>query len=141
MTEHRHVLAIGLAGYKGMSAAQMAQASKSMTAECAKHGIAFDSRFIQSSFPAEERKSLLKHLKGTPWSVVSVGSGLRLDAQHTRLLEDVVEMCLTAVQPAPKLAFPTLPQEMIPTFKRLFETETITHGEEAEAVRPETCFQ
>lgn len=81
-------------------------------------GVAFDARFIDPGFPAEERSSLQELLASKSWAIVSIGSGLR-PVERTRLLEDVVNMVLSTVHPTPKLAFPTLPEEMIPTFERL----------------------
>jgi hypothetical protein len=121
MSELRPVLAIGLAGFGGMTPAQMTEATKQMAQACSDVGIAFDARFIHADLPEEERVSLKECLKSKQWAVVSVGSGLRLDEANTRLLEDVVDMVLSTVKPTPKLAFPTLPGEMIPTFQRLLQ--------------------
>jgi hypothetical protein len=119
MSELKPVLTIGLAGFHGMTSAQMSEASKQMVEACTKAGIAFDSRFIHADFPEEERSNLRECLGSKQWAIVQIGSGLRLDAANTRLLEDVVNMVLSTVKPTPKLAFPTLPSEMIPTFQRL----------------------
>lgn len=118
------VLAIGLAGYKGMTAQQMAAGSEQMAAECTKVGIQFESCFVHAEFPETEREELVKVLRSRSWAVVQIGSGLRLDVQHTRLLEDVVGMVWREVKGPlgpPKLAFPTRPDEMIGTFLRMIE--------------------
>ena len=86
---------------------------------CADVGITFDSYFLHAEFPVNERNALQKQLRTQNQTVVAVGSGLRLPVENTRLLEDVVNLVMSTVQPTPKLAFPTLPDEMIPTFQRL----------------------
>ena len=103
----------------------MQESTARMTEACGKAGIAFESRFVNAGLPEEERKDLQDCLQGTKWAVVSIGSGLRLDVANTRLLEDVVGMVLSTVKPTPKLAFPTLPDEIIPTFQRLLQSDDL----------------
>lgn len=114
-----HVLTIGLAGYMDMSPETMSAAARQMTEEAAKANLAFEAMFIHSELPEDERSELQKKLESRNWAVVAIGSGLRLVGENTRLLEGVVNMVLETVHPTPKLAFPTLGNEMIPTFQRL----------------------
>lgn len=113
------MLTIGMVGHAGITPAQMAEAAAQMAKDAITSGIAFDARFIHPDFPSEERSSVQELLASKNWAIVAIGSGLRLPAEQTRLLEDVVNMVLSTVHPTPKLAFPTLPTEMIPTFERL----------------------
>lgn len=116
------ILAIGLAGFQGLSAAQMAEATKSMAAAAeVEAGIAFEGFFVHAEPPTQEREDLKQKLRSKQWAVVQIGSGLRLAKEQTAVLEDVVNLVLENVRPAPMLAFPTRPEEMIPTFKRLLE--------------------
>ena len=119
MTALPQVLQIGIAGYKNMSVETMSNAARQMAEEALKADIAFEAMFIHSELPQDERSELQKKLESKNWAIVGIGSGLRLTEENTRLLEDVVNMVLSAVHPAPKLAFPTLGNEMIPTFQRL----------------------
>ena len=114
-----HVLTIGVTGYNNMAPEKMSEAARQMAEEAAKADIAFEAIFIHSGLPQDERSELQKKLQSKNWAIVAIGSGLRLVGENTRLLEDVVNIVLSTVHPAPKLAFPTLPNEMIPTFQRL----------------------
>jgi hypothetical protein len=97
----------------------MSEASRQMAQEAIKADIAFEGIFVHSELPEDERSELQKKLQSKNWAIVQIGSGLRLVSENTRLLEDVVNMVLSTVHPTPKLAFPTVPNEMIPTFQRL----------------------
>ena len=104
-----------------MTNEQMQEAHQQMAQAAAGHGFEFEAQFIHADFPLEEGLQLIEVLKSKPWAVVAIGSGLRLLEKHTRLLETVMNCILVHVQPMPKLAFPTLPNEMIPTFERLLK--------------------
>ncbi|RDW87976.1 hypothetical protein BP6252_00008 [Coleophoma cylindrospora] len=114
-----NVLAIGIAGYKNMTPEQMGESARQMAEEAIKYNLVVDGILIHSDLPSDERSELQKKLQSKNWAVVSIGGGLRLGSENTRLLEDVMNMVLSTVQPTPKLAFPTMPNEMIPTFQRL----------------------
>lgn len=118
-TPLKPVLTIGPAGHKGMTNEQMQEASRQMGQEAASHGFDFEAQFIHADFPWEEERQLIEILKSKPWAIVAIGSGLRLLEENTRLLETIINCVLVRAQPTPKLAFPTLPIEMIPTFERL----------------------
>ncbi|KAF4453701.1 hypothetical protein F53441_3710 [Fusarium austroafricanum] len=117
------ILAIGLIGHGGMTLAQLTEATGKMAAVCKENAIYFDAYFIPAEPAAEDWRDLHQRLESKAWRVVSIGSGLRITDQHTALLEGVVNAVLSTVHPTPKLAFPTLPEEMIPTFKRLLESD------------------
>jgi vacuolar-type H+-ATPase subunit F/Vma7 len=119
MTALHLVLSIGIAGHHNLTPEQMGKASQQMTQEAIKADIAFEAIFIHSELSQDERSELQKKLQSKSWAIVQIGSGLRLVTENTRLLEDVVNMVLSTVHPTPKLAFPTQPNEMIPTFQRL----------------------
>lgn len=127
MSDLQPVLSIGLSGHAGLTAAQLGQLAKGMAKSCLDFGIDFDARFVHAPMTREERSSLLACLRSKPWKIVAIGSSLRLIPDNTRGLEDVLDMVLSAVHPAPRLAFPTLPEEMIPTFRRLLDMSNSEH--------------
>ncbi|KAM0546629.1 hypothetical protein ACHAPJ_010767 [Fusarium lateritium] len=94
-----------------------------MAAICKENGIDFDAYFLPPEPSEEDWRALRQRLESKQWKVVSVGSGFRLSDKHTPLLEDVVNTTLATVHPMPKLAFPTMPEEMIPTFLKLLGSE------------------
>ncbi|KAF4969762.1 hypothetical protein FSARC_3066 [Fusarium sarcochroum] len=119
MTALPPILAIGLIGHGGMTLNQLSEATVKMTAICKDNGIDFDAWFVPPEPSEADWNDLTQRLKSKEWKVVSIGSGFRLSDKHTTLLEDVVNTTLATVHPMPKLAFPTMPEEMIPTFKKL----------------------
>lgn len=122
MSALQPVLSIGLAGHAGLTVSKLQELAKSMSHACLSHGIDFDARFVHAPMTQDEQTDLQELLTSKPWKVVAIGSSLRLIAENTRGLEDIIDMVLTTVHPTPKLAFPTSPQDMIPTFLRLLGT-------------------